>query len=519
MQKKVDFDREASGLPQLINTGSCSLHIIHGAFKSGVEATPWKIKKVLKHLHCLFDHTSARRDDYVTETGSTTFPLSFCATRWLESKQVADRAILIWPNVVKMVQYWKKLPGYKQPPGQDFITISNAIKDDVLIVVKLNFFSFVASILVPYLTRYQENNPSIPFMYDDIQKLVYKLMNIVFTTSFMEAHSNGKKLLELNNEHFQIKSFHKKDVELGCAASTLIQDLLNQGKVSNILFKSFHNECKLFIFAIIKKIKTRMTVGLNFLRRAAVLNPACLIGMGKDRCVRNFTRLVQQLVSMKILKAKEGDDSINQYIDLLSSSNTQILFENFLEKSHSLDTFYFDTLDIPSKYKDLTRVLEAVFVLHNGQASVERGFSLNKEVISTNMGEMTIRSRRMIKDHLYANSLEPSTVELSSELLKFVKSSRAQYLAYLEQQRFVKDVPNKGDALSKLGEQKSKLTKQLKCLNEDYDKYTADANKQSDLEAMKELLARGIAAKDNANKLENKIKTIDLEIAYLKKQY
>ena len=69
-----------------------------------------------------------------------------------------------------MVQYWKKLPSYKQPPGQDFITISNAIKDDVLIVVKLNFFSFVASIFVPYLTRYLENSQSIPFMYDDIQK-------------------------------------------------------------------------------------------------------------------------------------------------------------------------------------------------------------------------------------------------------------------------------------------------------------------------------------------------------------
>ena len=69
-----------------------------------------------------------------------------------------------------MVQYWKKLPGYKQPPGQDFIPISNAKNNDVLIVVKLNFFSFVASISVPYLTRYLENSPSIPFMYDDIQK-------------------------------------------------------------------------------------------------------------------------------------------------------------------------------------------------------------------------------------------------------------------------------------------------------------------------------------------------------------
>ena len=73
-----------------------------------------------------------------------------------------------------------------------------------------------------------------------------------------------KKLLELNNEHFQNKNFQKKEVECGCAASTLIQDMLNQGIVSNILVKSFHNECKLFIFAIIKKVKTRMAVGLNF---------------------------------------------------------------------------------------------------------------------------------------------------------------------------------------------------------------------------------------------------------------
>ena len=85
-------------------------------------------------------------------------------------------------------------------------------------------------------------------------------------------------------------------------------------------------------------------------------------------------------------------------------------------------------------------------------------------------------------------------MELSSAWLKFVKSSRAQYLAYFEQQRFAKNVLNKGDALSKLGEQKSKLTKQIECLNEDYNKHTADANKQSDLEAMKKILARGIAA-------------------------
>ena len=85
-----------------------------------------------------------------------------------------------------------------------------------------------------------------------------------------------------------------------------------------------------------------MAFSLNFFKRAAVLNPACLVGMSKERCVRNFTRSFQQLVSMKILKAKEGDDSSNQYIDLLSSSNTQILFEILLLK-FTVETAFFLT--------------------------------------------------------------------------------------------------------------------------------------------------------------------------------
>ena len=58
-------------------------------------------------------------------------------------------------------------------------------------------------------------------------------------------------------------------------------------------------------------------------------------------------------------------------------------------------------------------------------------------------------------------------------------------MAYLEQQRFVKGVPNKGDALSKLGEQKSKIARQLQCFNIDYGRYTSNASKQSVYEAIK----------------------------------
>ena len=62
--------------------------------------------------------------------------------------------------------------------------------------------------------------------------------------------------------------------------------------------------------------------------------------------------------------------------------------------------------------------------------------------------------------------------------------------------------------MSKTGEHKSTLTKQLKCLNESYEKYNADA----DLESMKKLLERGRAAKVNTDKLENEIKSINIKL-------
>ena len=54
-------------------------------------------------------------------------------------------------------------------------------------------------------------------------------------------------------------------------------------------------------------------------------------------------------------------------------------------------------------------------------------------------------------------------------------------------------------------------------MNKDCHKNASDASKQSDFEAMKKLLEIERAAKDNADNLENEIKTINLKIAHLNK--
>ena len=80
-------------MPKLLELGSCSLHIVHRAFSTGIQKTGWDLDRVLHSLFYRCDNAPARRNDYTTITKSHKFPLKFCATRWIEDMQVVERAI------------------------------------------------------------------------------------------------------------------------------------------------------------------------------------------------------------------------------------------------------------------------------------------------------------------------------------------------------------------------------------------------------------------------------------------
>ena len=65
---------------KLIDIGSCSLHIVHGVFRAGAEQSEWELKKFLKGEFSVFHNSSACQEDYESVTGSSSYPLSFCAT-------------------------------------------------------------------------------------------------------------------------------------------------------------------------------------------------------------------------------------------------------------------------------------------------------------------------------------------------------------------------------------------------------------------------------------------------------
>ena len=64
-------------------------------------------------------------------------------------------------------------------------------------------------------------------------------------------------------------------------------------------------------------------------------------------------------------------------------------FVNFDKQSERLDTFFGEIMGDDTKYSDLWKVCQLIFVLLHGQSQTERGFNINKEILVENMQELS----------------------------------------------------------------------------------------------------------------------------------
>ena len=52
-------------------------------------------------------------------------------------------------------------------------------------------------------------------------------------------------------------------------------------------------------------------------------------------------------------------------------------------------------------------MIKAVLIIFNGQTDVERGFSQNAAMMVTNLSDISTISKKLIIDHMHANSINP----------------------------------------------------------------------------------------------------------------
>ena len=84
--------------PNLIVIGGCGLHVVHGAYGAGQNATDWSLDKFLKAIYSIFKMAPVCHEDYLvandlheshkSKSISYLFAQKFCGHRWLENGAV-----------------------------------------------------------------------------------------------------------------------------------------------------------------------------------------------------------------------------------------------------------------------------------------------------------------------------------------------------------------------------------------------------------------------------------------------
>ena len=135
---------------------------------------------------------------------------------------------------------------------------------------------------------------------------------------------------------------------------------------------------------ISSEIYLSFTHSVVYLSLTQQLNPKDMVN-NKTDSVKILIKVINKLYD-KHLSSKESDNAKLQYEEFINDvSRYQEDFLNFDVVNGCLDQFFQKFLNSLDKYKNLWKEMQIIFVIPNGQGQIERGFSINKEMVIENL--------------------------------------------------------------------------------------------------------------------------------------
>ena len=144
------------------------------------------------------------------------------------------------------------------------------------------------------------------------------------------------------------------------------------------------------------------------------------------------------------------------------------------------------------EYQDLWLTMQLLLTLSHGQATVERGFSVNKEVLTSILQEVSLQTIRHVHSSVLAQNMKVADFVITQALLSSCSHASNRYNMYLIEKKEEKEKTEKGRKRKALEEdliaakkEKLKLERVSRKLFDTIDKKANDAEKKKDATVMK----------------------------------
>lgn len=258
----------------------------------------------------------------------------FYGVRWCEDEPVAERGLLIWNSVVKVMKYWEPLPKTKKPDCKSYVNLLNHVSDR-LMPAKMQFFRDIAKTLNSFLKRFQTNRPMVPFLSGALVQVMKSLLRIFIKEDVIREASSALKVsrIDVENEENYLDLSKIK-------VSTALKEILREVDVPDHKKMKFKSECRSIIISIILKLKERSPLNYTIVRAASSLDPEQMAN-SKEIANAYFGALAGKLARTKLILSDEADDAMKEYEKFLGEECIQFKdkFEAFNQDEDRLDEF------------------------------------------------------------------------------------------------------------------------------------------------------------------------------------
>lgn len=303
--------------------------------------------------------------------------------------------------------------------------------DDPLLEVKLAFFESFASQVEPFLTHFQSDEPLAPYLYRHLDSLLKDIMKIFVRKEVLKIEKNATKINIISKDENLILA---KDIEFPFAVQETLKNKSKCLQTSDII-KVKKDMRSIYIY-FCKKLINKSPLTYKLTKGISCLDPKVAI-LSYKRNDRLQTAL-EIMVRNNIIHCKEADKIKIQYKIICEDEYFKEKVAFFQKEKHEkkkrLDNFWLERLNPAEDFKEFRKFLQIVLILSHGNASPERGFSVNKEIIVVNLREESLIAQRAIYD---AIKLRGGTQNLDFDkgLLTYVRKSHQRYQEVLKNKK------------------------------------------------------------------------------------
>ncbi|CAF2156109.1 unnamed protein product, partial [Rotaria magnacalcarata] len=518
LENLIDLEMKKQG-SFLLKIGSCNIHVVHTAFKNGMTVSKWNVDSFCLDLYSWFKCSPARQEDFkniIEEIDSALEKtiLYFSITRWVLMGKVVNRILEQWDT---LSDYFLRFLPEKQPSqireNKRYDNIKLVLSSN-LSKVALNFVSYLCeNIFDRFLTYFQSEEPLIHLLYNEMVHM-YKNILLSFLKPDTINNKSGSDLLNISFEQ-TVQWTSDKEIKIGERTRKLIPTLNFDER------KSFYQTVRKIYENIANYLKKNLPLNNMFLRDLQVLGPLSRADRSSGDQIVRVARTIPNLLNDKDIDKLEHEwilystESIDQtwfikdeYVD--PNGNSHI-------KYHPIDYYWNEVFSILTnsgvpKYPTLCKLIKNVLIISHGNADVERGFSINSNIVTENrssLSELSINGLRLVHDGVkfygYGSSHK---VSITPEMINIVKKSSNNYREQLIASKVavaIHDNQNKENEISQNEKQKQKQFEE--------EKITLDKQKNLD----KQVKEAELLIEEGTNRLDKALISGALSEAYAAK--